>query len=246
MDWTTFSIEFSGDKGYSQAYTESDVSVVSKTGTPLSYDITVDPDMEFGNGEVITATVTVDDRVGNAMTPAVWSFTTVAEGVVQYMTLHPSGLNNQYQSWTITSSWETDLDSNDGDATRATRCCTGGPTMYYFWVDMDDFGLPGATIQSMTISVYARYRIQGGGDTPAVGPVNIGYKTGSYSKWKGTTDTNNSLDYTLIQFTATTDSENGALDPTDLDNLQIGVEKSIHSDLELRVTEVAVEVEYLP
>ena len=77
--------------------------------------------------------------------------------------------------------------------------------------------------------------------------MDVGYNTGGTNKWLGETTTVNGGDYvyTLIQHTVTTDSDNGALDPTDIDNLQIGVEKSTHSD-KMRVTEVAVEVEYLP
>jgi hypothetical protein len=79
--------------------------------------------------------------------------------------------------------------------------------------------------------------------------VDVGYNTGSTNAWLGTTNTvaGSPGEYTLIQHTSvTTDSDGGLLDPTDLDNLQIGVEKSIHSSYEIRVTEVAVEVEYLP
>jgi hypothetical protein len=257
VDWTTFSIQLSGDKGYSQTYTENDISVVSKTGTLSSYDITVDPDTDFGSGEVITVTVDVDDRVGNTMIPVVWAFTTVGGGGVEYMTLHPSGLNNQHSyAWTITSSWADDLDNRDlteppvnDNNPHVKRCCTGGPTSNYpyFWLDMDDFNVPGATVISITINVWARHHVLGGLDNPTTGPVDVGYNTGTGNEWLGDTITQNLGDYayTLIQHVITQDTGGGALDPSEINNLQIGVKRSTHS-YEMRVTEVAVEVEYLP
>jgi len=61
VDWTTFSIELSGDLGYYQVYTDEDTAVVSRTGTPYSYDVTVDPDVDFAELETVTVTVSVDD-----------------------------------------------------------------------------------------------------------------------------------------------------------------------------------------
>src|SRR4030042_1577080 len=63
--------------GYSKNYTGASPQV-SKTGTPASYDVTVDPDADFGSAEVITVTVNVDDFAGNALVPPAWSFTTLA------------------------------------------------------------------------------------------------------------------------------------------------------------------------
>jgi hypothetical protein len=83
IDWSTFSIQISGDKGYSKTYTDADTSVVSKTGAPLSYDVTVNPDANFGSGEIITVTVNVDDLAGNSLVPPAWSFTTATAPIWQ-------------------------------------------------------------------------------------------------------------------------------------------------------------------
>ncbi|MDY6990444.1 MAG: choice-of-anchor Q domain-containing protein [Thermodesulfobacteriota bacterium] len=80
VDWTTFSIELSGDLGYYQVYTDEDTSVVSKTGTPFSYDVTVNPDVDFAELETITVTVSADDLAGpaNPVQPHDWWFKTSA------------------------------------------------------------------------------------------------------------------------------------------------------------------------
>jgi len=54
VDWTTFSITLSGDKGYSGTYTDLDTSIVSRTGTPAGYSVTVNPNVDFSYGEMIT------------------------------------------------------------------------------------------------------------------------------------------------------------------------------------------------
>ncbi|MEW6486223.1 MAG: right-handed parallel beta-helix repeat-containing protein, partial [Pseudomonadota bacterium] len=77
VNWGTFQIMLSGSKGYSKTYLY-DSARVSKTGTPASYDVTVDPDTDFGDNEIITVTVNVSDTAGNAITPPTWSFTTVS------------------------------------------------------------------------------------------------------------------------------------------------------------------------
>jgi predicted CXXCH cytochrome family protein len=76
VDWSTFSISITGNKGYSENYTGTSPQV-SETGTPASYDVTVDPDTSFGSGETITVTVNVDDLGGNALVPPAWSFRAV-------------------------------------------------------------------------------------------------------------------------------------------------------------------------
>ena len=80
VDWTTFQIQLSGDKGYSQTYTDEDTGYVSASGDEASYDVTVTPGLPFGQGEIITVTVDVADLapLPNQMTtpPPPWSFTT--------------------------------------------------------------------------------------------------------------------------------------------------------------------------
>jgi fibronectin-binding autotransporter adhesin len=75
VDWSTFEITLSGNKGYSKTYSSGGAQV-KKTGTPASYSVTVTPDTDFGSDETITVTVNVEDKAGNALTPPTWSFTT--------------------------------------------------------------------------------------------------------------------------------------------------------------------------
>ncbi|MEJ2202090.1 MAG: Ig-like domain-containing protein, partial [Desulfuromonadaceae bacterium] len=76
IDWTTFSLQISGSLGYAKIYTDEDAAVVSHTGSPSSYRVTVKPDLFFGSGEVLTVTVQVADLAGNPLSPTLWSFTT--------------------------------------------------------------------------------------------------------------------------------------------------------------------------
>jgi hypothetical protein len=255
VDWSTFAIELAGDQGYSKYYTDEDFTIVSKTGLPASYDVTVNPDVDFSELEVITVTVNVDDYNGNSLVPPAWSFTTGTTPVEQTVTLHPSGLNYQHaNTWTITSSWATDLDDREDPAVddgnpHVKRCCTGGPASNYpyFWLNMDDLNMPSATINSITIRVWARHHTLGGSDFPTTGPVDVGYYTGTGETWLGDTTTQNLGDYTytLIEHVVTQDTGGGDLDPSEIDNLQIGVKRSTHAN-EMRVTEVQVEVTYVP
>ncbi len=75
VDLSTFSIALSGDKGYLRSY--SWISI-SRSGTPNSYNITLDPDADFGGAELMTITVNVSDFAGNALTPPAWSFITAS------------------------------------------------------------------------------------------------------------------------------------------------------------------------
>ena len=81
IDWTAFSIQLSGNMGYAKTYSDTDTSVVSKTGVPSFCKVAVDPDVFFGSGELITVTVNVDDLAGNSLTPPEWSFTAAGAGI---------------------------------------------------------------------------------------------------------------------------------------------------------------------
>jgi len=163
----------------------------------------------------------------------------------QSIILHPSGLSIETGGWSTvpTDAWETALDSNDGDGSYAVLCCTS--PNWSFYVDMDDPGLGDVTIQSITIYVYARYATHPTGGT-ASGDVNIGYRTGTNTVWNGNTNIS-SADHSLIVSGAyTTDSDGGALDFTDITNLEIVVRRIVAGSNQLRVTEVYVNVTYLP
>ncbi len=247
VDWTTFSITLSGDGGYFRTYTDADTGVVSRTGTPASYEVTINPDADFGQGETISVTVNVDDLAGNALVPPVWSFTTATGAGPQTMVLYPSDVASNNGFTTAGGSWADILDNNDGDASYAHACC--GPAGQYFYVDLDDpTGLAGATIESITISVYARYlEGQWPGALPYAGNIDIGYRTGTNIIWTGNTVTDTSGNYNLIQSaTFTSDSDGGTLDLTDIDNLQITVSRGAFGPPQVRVTQVYAEIVYSP
>jgi len=92
IDWTTLSVQLSGTLGYSETYTETDTVVVTRTGTPASYNVTVNADTFFSNSETITITVNVDDLAGNSLTPAAWSFTTTGGTIWE----KPDAVYNSY------------------------------------------------------------------------------------------------------------------------------------------------------
>lgn len=246
VNWTTFSIALAGDQGYSQTYTDADTAVVSVAGTPGSYSITVNPAADFGAGENINVIVNIDDLAGNSLTPPAWSFTTDAGAGPQTITLLPSDVaaNNGFS--TAGGAWADILDGDDGDGSYAHACC--GPAGQDFYVDLDDpSGLAGATIDSITVYVYARY-LDGPwpGAVPYAGSLTIGYKTGTSTVWSNaTTDTSGA--YNLIQSASyTTDADGGTLDLTDINNLQIAVQRGVFGSPQLRVTQVYAEVVYTP
>lgn len=244
VDWATFSIQLSGNKGYSKTYTDEDFLVVSKTGTPASYNVTVSPDVNFGGGESIEVTVNVDDRAtpANSMVPPVWSFTTITP---ESLILHPSGVFSSGGFNPTGGTWADVLDTNDGDASYVAYCCSSPGQIFY--VDLDPADLTDVSINSIKIHVYARC-VDGPwpAPSPVVGNVNIGYKTGTSTVWKGNTSTDNSGSYNLITFDANEDSDGGSLDLADVDNLQIAVQRNISGSYQLRVTEVYAEIVYTP
>ncbi len=249
IDWTTFSIQLSGDKGYSKTYTELDTSSISKTGSIGAFDITVDPDTDFANEEVITVTVNVNDMIDNSMTPSIWSFTTAFASAPETVTLHPSGLaSNPGGYWTVPTAnqWDTYLDSNDGNSTYVTS--NTGSQGAILYIDMDNpVGLDTATIQSITFHVYARYVSGWSPSPPAVaGNLDIGYMTGTSTVWKGSTSIDSSGNYNLVSsVTYTNDSDGGALDLADINSLQISIKRLTSGGYPLRITEMYAEIVYM-
>ncbi|MFC1718176.1 hypothetical protein ACFL6S_31260 [Candidatus Poribacteria bacterium] len=250
VDWTTFSIHLSGNRGYTQTYYDTS-SEVSEIGTEFSYNVTVNPDVNFAEAEVITATVNVDDlsTPANPMTPTPWSFITLG-GTPDTLILHPSGFySSPGGTWSpINGTWAEVLEDDDADDTYATSS-TGG--VYELYVDMDDpTGLGGATIQDITIYVHARYVTAGGPAPrpPYAGWVDIGYQTGTNVVWRGDFRTDGVTgDYDeIISDTYTTDSDEGLLELTDINNLQIAIKRLSSGAVQLRITEIRVEVTYIP
>ncbi len=77
VDWNTFQIQITGDRGYAATYTDGDFENVSASGGPSLYNVTVDPESNFGYGETITVTLAVNDQapLPNSLVPESWVFT---------------------------------------------------------------------------------------------------------------------------------------------------------------------------
>jgi hypothetical protein len=245
VDWTTLEIQLSGDNGYAKLYTDEDYNILTKTGFPSHYNVTVNPDADFGEEEVITVTVRVEDFYGNSLVPPVWSFTVGTAPGEETITLHPSGVADAGVFYEFGGTWETILDVNDGDTSYAYYCCSSPGQVFYVHMD-DPTNLAGATIQNITIHAYARYKASPGGGTFA-GNVDIGFRTGSATEWRGNYLTDTSTNYHHIFSNAyTADSDGGVLDLTDINNLQVAVQRNAAGSPQLQVTEVYVEVTYVP
>ncbi len=76
MDWTLFTVQITSPGGYDKTYTDSDTSIVSKTGNPVSYSIRINPDQYFPAWGSMTVSVTCADLAGNPFSDASWNFTT--------------------------------------------------------------------------------------------------------------------------------------------------------------------------
>lgn len=243
IDWSTFSINIVGSKGYSKTYTDADSStIVSKVGDLAAYGVTINPDSDFSTLEDITATVSVDDYRGNTISPPSWSFETSTSAAPMTITLHPSGFNSSNVSWSVAGgTWATVLDTSDTGSIAYCNTNTGD----YFYADMDDTNtVPisgGATVQN--IRIYARAKNGGG----VSGQADIGYRTGTATVWQ-TGNSLNTSTYTLIggatAYTNNSDST-GTLTMADIDNLTLAVRRTNSSGL-LMVTELFVEVTYIP
>jgi hypothetical protein len=241
IDWTSFSMQLSGNKGYSETYTDADTSIVSYTGTPGRYTITVSPDVDFGKTEIITVTVSVDDSTGNSASSPTWSFTTGDQGKI---ILHPSGasftgLADPFEITPSDGDWADVLDCNDGDSSYVSKCCgwSGAPgENHSFTVDMDDpvaSDLQGRSIEGINIGVYARYN-------NGSGSINIGYSAGSAGSSMGDTALAESSNYTF--FTQGDTFSSGTVFYSDIEIMDAFVSRTGVSGENLRVTEVYAEV----
>jgi hypothetical protein len=174
-------------------------------------------------------------------------FSTLVDGSAAAVTLNPSDMVSNPGAYAVSnySTWATALDSNDGDVSYVYLCCTSPGQSFTMSMD-DPTGLEWATIESVTIHVTARY-LEGPWPNalPYAAGVNIGYQTGSATRWSGSQMTDTSGDYKLLSSqTFTTDSDGGPLDLSDIDNLQVTVRREIAGSYLLRITQIRVEVEY--
>ncbi len=164
-------------------------------------------------------------------------------------TLHPSGMASNTAgfipfSTPAGSQWSAVLDRHDGDISYAYRNSAVFGTAYLLTMDMDNpAGLAPATIQSITVTVYARHLKSG---SPYASSVSIGYKTGTNLVLGTPYLTDASGDYNLISATYTTNSDGGPLTTADIDNLQVAVKRENGTDVcETRITEIKADVAYL-
>ena len=139
-----------------------------------------------------------------------------------------------------------DTANGDDDYARAW----GGSPEETFYVHMDDPDagvLDSATIDS--IIIYARAKIILTDSTTTSGNICLGYRTASGSATtSGVYPVLNSGAYNLVgTIVSTTDSDGGALDVTDIEDLELYVKRTTGNGFyQLRVTELWVEVGYTP
>jgi hypothetical protein len=244
VDWNTFEIQLSGDNGYSKLYTDTDFLIVTKTGIPAMYNVTVNPDIDFGHEEIITVTVRADDYDGNPLTFTAWSFTTAPEAVTETLVLHPSGVHHAGGFTTSGGTgWSDVLDSNDGLTSHAHKCGGAGypsdPVNSHFSVDMDDSGLiNNEHIQKLDIGIVVKYAPSCPTSGTATGTMQVCYDTGEGMSCQS--DVTVSGDFSLYEFL---DIDTN-LDISDIDDIRIEVRRKSSGSIHLIVTEIYVEVYY--
>ncbi|OGQ98305.1 MAG: hypothetical protein A2521_11895 [Deltaproteobacteria bacterium RIFOXYD12_FULL_57_12] len=243
INWSTFTLQLSGSKGYSISYNSSSPQV-TKTGTAAQYNVTVTPDASFSTSEVITVILSTSDAVGNALSSYAYSFTTAAGSVA---ILHPSGLNAALGAglWNAFGQWATYLDSNDGGMTWVY--IPGGSGVSAFYVDMDNLGSCSG-VMNIRLSAYVSPTLGGTNPYNLPADFDIGYKTGTNLVWSGTTTIPaNTSGYSLAQSPVySTNSDGGALTCSDVNNLVVGFKRLTGMGNQDMVTEVYVEVVYNP
>ncbi|MGA1874474.1 MAG: hypothetical protein ACMUIA_02590 [bacterium] len=76
FNWTTLSVSLTGDQSYSKAYTYGDnaLEVTPIPARPQCYQVSVDPNVNFGDLETITVMLSVQDLAGHGLTSPEWSF----------------------------------------------------------------------------------------------------------------------------------------------------------------------------
>jgi len=161
------------------------------------------------------------------------------------ISLHPSDIATTGGFSPSGGAWSDILDTNDGNSSFAKLCCGPGGSAFYVHLD-DPSGVGSNAITGIDVYVYAKYLDgQWPNATPIAGNINIGFKTGTSTIWQGTTATDQSGAYNLIQSNMfTTDSDGGSLDLNDIINLQIAVQRNTYGPPQLRVTEVYADVHY--
>lgn len=182
-----------------------------------------------------------------------YSFTTKT-AAPQTLTLYPTDLASFNGVWDSPNGpmesivWPDVLSTNDGDASFVASCC-GGPGDS-FYVDMDDFPteLNDATIQYIVIFATARY-LSWPWPEPPPEPVQatfaLHYKTGPIDQmyfW----DTMPDNMYFEVGESFDHNSEGLPLEPADVNNLQIGITRFADGPLQLRITEIRAEIQYIP
>ncbi len=234
INWETFGITLTGNSGYSASYTYADTGNVSKTGTSGSFNVTVNPGTDFGDGEVITAAISVIDLMGNSLIMPAWSFTAESSGSsVSTIVLLPEG----------------QIDTQPENILSFSSCC--GPYGDSHYIEIGDpAGLAGAAINSVTITLNVEFN-EGPwpNPLPSAGKVQIGYRTGpaSATVWGAVEDINDIGSVTIGPFTS--DSDSNSLDLSDINNLETAFIRNpgvpMGGSLQVIVSNIQVTVEYI-
>lgn len=175
------------------------------------------------------------------------AFSTLVGSSGTSLILTPSGMVSNPGAYSVSSgaTWTSALDSDDGDMSYVYLCCTSPGQS--FTVSMDDpVGLQGASINSVTIHVMARY-LEGPwpNAVPYAAGGNLGYQTGASTQWSGSVTTDISGSYNQLSTqTFSSDSDGGALDLADINSLQVSIKRETSGSYLLKVTRIWAEVEY--
>ncbi len=181
------------------------------------------------------------------------SFTTET-AAPQTVTIYPTALadTNDESLWVSPNGssgslpWADLLATDDGDTSYVAACCNYAGD--YFYVDMEDLPaeLSGAAIQSIKVIANARYLEGPWPDAPPVAATfELHYKTGPIPLMQSW-ETQPENTYMEFVDSYNQDAEGGSLDPTDVNNLQIGIMRGVEGPQQLLITAIRAEVTYIP
>ncbi|MHB8793818.1 MAG: Ig-like domain-containing protein, partial [Thermoleophilia bacterium] len=163
VDFGTFSVQITGNKGYSRSYTDEDAEV-TKTGTSTSYDVTIDPDADFAEEETVTIGVSVNDVVGNPLTPPAWSFTTALLPPAAPSIGTPTVLSTTSIRWNFTDNAGNETGFKVHDALDNIKASSASPDLSF----LDEAELAANTSYTRHVHAY-----NGAGDSVASSSASI-------------------------------------------------------------------------
>jgi hypothetical protein len=231
--WSSVTVSLSGNLGYSASYTSTSPQL-SKTGAASSYAVALTPAVNFGLNETITVAASATDLMGNALVPVTWTFSTAAAATPATTRLHPSGAYFA-DGWSTSplNQWATVLDVND-----TTNYAQGSGSATTFYVDLDNPPSFGGAVQSIQVTAIIQ-------TTSSTGiSFTLGWRVGAAGATQSASVMVSSADGWASK---TINLPVGAsLNYSDIVNLQAFVGRittGTHTD---RVTELHVDVTYLP